>query len=255
MKKTLIAVVAVFALLGVTLAAQKPPTTTAQKPATTAQKAPATAAQKPAAAAEKPAAAAQKPLDIKTLPPAVQKGIQEQTKGAQIKNISKEVEEGKTQYEVETTVSGRTRDLTFDTAGKVIAIEEEALDMKTLPPAIQKGVQDQTKGAQIKNISSTVENGKTQYEVETLVNGRTRDLTFDSTGTAIVIEEEATLDSIPAPAKAAIQKKVAGSKITKVETLTRGKTTTYEATFTTKAGKASEVEVNADGSAAKPVEK
>jgi uncharacterized membrane protein YkoI len=182
MKKTLIAVVAVFVLLGAAFAAQKAPSATAQKaPAAAAQKAPAAAAKKPAAP---------KSLDLKTLPPAVQNGIQAETKGATIKNISKEVEDGKTQYEVETTV-----------------------------------------------------------------NGKSRDLTFDSAGTTIEIEQEVTLDSIPAPVRAAIEKKTAGGKITKVETVTRGKTTTYEATFTTKAGKTSEVAVNADGSVAKSVEK
>jgi hypothetical protein len=43
------------------------------------------------------AAAAADKLQIKDLPPSVQKTVQEQTKIAQIKNISKETEGGKTQ--------------------------------------------------------------------------------------------------------------------------------------------------------------
>jgi uncharacterized membrane protein YkoI len=89
-------------------------------------------------------------------------------------------------------------------------------------------------------------NGKTEYEIETILNGHTRDLMLDASGGLISVEEEAALDSIPAPAKAAIQKQAVGGKITRVEILTKGKTVAYEAGIE-KAGKASEVVVKADG--------
>ncbi|HEV3200002.1 MAG TPA: hypothetical protein VGZ73_18990 [Bryobacteraceae bacterium] len=54
------------------------------------------------------ALAAEKSLAPKDLSPAVQKTIQDETKGAEIKN-SKETEKGVTQYEVETIVSGKHR--------------------------------------------------------------------------------------------------------------------------------------------------
>ena len=123
---------------------------------------------------------------------------------------------------------------------------EKPLTLKDLPPAIQKAVLAQTQGAEIKGLSKEVENGKTEYEVETILKGHTRDLMLDASGGLISVEEEATLDSIPGPAKAAIQKQAVGGKITRVEILTKGKTVAYEAGIN-KGGKASEVAVKADG--------
>jgi len=63
----------------------------------------------------------------------------------------------------------------------------------------------------------------------------------------IETEDEVDLDSIPAAAKAAIQKRATGGAITKVEKLTAGSTVSYEAAIKTKAGRNIEVGVNADG--------
>ena len=125
------------------------------------------------------------------------------------------------------------------------------LQMKDLPPAVQKTVQDQTKGAEIKGLSKETENGKTSYEVETMVNGKHRDFIVDAKGTVTEVEEETALGSIPAAAKAAIEKKVAGGKIGLVEIMTRGGATFYEAAYTSKDGKKHSVLVKPDGAEAK----
>ena len=125
-----------------------------------------------------------------------------------------------------------------------------AVKLKDLPEAVQRTVTEQTKGAQIKSIAKEVEKGKTLYEVETTVNGRTRDLTIDTSGSVVDIEEEIALDGIPAAAKAAIEKQAAGGKVTRVEMLTRGREVLYEAVIVN-GRKKSEVTVRADGSPAK----
>ena len=61
------------------------------------------------------------------------------------------------------------------------------------------------------------EHGVTQYEVETMLNGKHRDLEVDTKGNLLVVEEETNIDSIPAPAKAAILKKVGAGKLASVE--------------------------------------
>jgi uncharacterized membrane protein YkoI len=124
---------------------------------------------------------------------------------------------------------------------------ETKIQMKELPPAVQSAVESQTNGAQIVGISKETEKGKTVYEVETRLNGKSRDISFDGTGAVIEIEEQAALDSIPAAAKAAIAKKTVGGKIKTVETVTKGSTIVYEAAYT-KAGKSHEFQVRADGS-------
>ena len=60
-----------------------------------------------------------------------------------------------------------------------------------------------------------------------------------------MVEEETSIDSIPAAAKAAILKKVGDGKLGMVELFMRGGETMYEAAYTTKAGKKHEVLVKA----------
>ena len=124
--------------------------------------------------------------------------------------------------------------------------------MKDLPAAVQQAIHAQIEGAAIKGMSAEKENGLgMEYEVETMLNGKSRDLTFDERGTVIEVEQEVALDTLPpAAARAAIEKHAAPGKIVKVETVTRGAVTTYEATYN-KGGRSHEVGVKADGSPVK----
>ena len=127
---------------------------------------------------------------------------------------------------------------------------DKPIKIEDLPPAVQKAVHEHTKGADLKGLSKEVENGKTFYEVETVVNGHSRDLLLDKTGAVVELEEEVALDNIPAPVKSAIEKKSAGGKIIKVEMVSKGPSVSYEAAITEN-GKKLEVAVKPDGSSAK----
>ena len=127
---------------------------------------------------------------------------------------------------------------------------EKPVKLSDLPPAVQKAIEAQTKGAEIKGFSTETEKGKTFYEAETRLNGRGRDLLFDKTGTLVELEEETALDAIPAPARSAIQKKGADGKVLKVEMVTSGSRVSYEAEIE-KNGKKSEFAVKSDGTASK----
>ena len=129
-----------------------------------------------------------------------------------------------------------------------------SLQLKDLPAAVQKTVQDNLKGGEIKNISKEKEKGVTQYEVETIVNGKHRDIEVDAAGKLMEVEEETDLATVPAAAKAAIEKKVAGGKIGMVELVIGHGQTLYEAEYTTKGGKKQEVMVKADGTEVKEEE-
>ncbi len=129
----------------------------------------------------------------------------------------------------------------------VALVAETPVKMKDLPPAVQKAVEEQTKGAQIKGLSKEVEKGKTMYEVETTLSGKSRDLLFDATGALVSVEEPVSIDAIPAPAKATLVKLAAGGTIKSIESVTKAQTVTYEAVIA-KGLKKSEVVVGADGS-------
>jgi hypothetical protein len=132
-------------------------------------------------------------------------------------------------------------------ASAVAFAGETSVKMKDLPPAVQKTVEEQTRGAQIKGLSKEIEKGTTTYEVETMLNGKARDLLIDSTGALVSVEEPVAIDTIPAAAKAAIEKLAAGGKIKSIESVTKGPTVSYEAVIV-KGLKKSEVVVGADGS-------
>jgi uncharacterized membrane protein YkoI len=121
---------------------------------------------------------------------------------------------------------------------------EKSVDRKTLPAAVQTAIsQEEAKGGAIGRITEEKEQGKTTYEVETKVAGRSRDLVFSPAGTLIESEDETAIAAIPPAARAAFEK---AGKVLKVERVTRGASVTYEAEIE-KAGKKSELAVDAAG--------
>jgi uncharacterized membrane protein YkoI len=120
---------------------------------------------------------------------------------------------------------------------------ETKIKLADLPAPVQKTVQEQTKNAELKGLSKEVENGKTFYEIETIVNGKSRDLLVDPSGNIVETEEATTLESVPAAVKAALAPK---GKILRIETVTKGNAVSYEAVVS-KNGKKSEIAVEADG--------
>lgn len=99
-------------------------------------------------------------------------------------------------------------------------------------------------------MNKEAEAGKTRYEVETKVNGHSRDVSLDARGNLVEIEEETDIAAIPSAAREALTKLAAGGKMGKVETVTSGSAVSYE-TVVTRGGKHKEVAVNADGSSHK----
>jgi hypothetical protein len=130
--------------------------------------------------------------------------------------------------------------------------KSKTLQLKDLPPSVQKTVQDNLKGGAIKTIGKEKEDGIEQYEIETTLNGKSRDFNVAVDGRLLVIEEATTIDAIPAAAKTAILKKVGGGTVTTVETFAKpGQPLLYEAAYKDAKGKRHEMLVNADGKAAK----
>ena len=132
-----------------------------------------------------------------------------------------------------------------------VSAAEKRVKMESLPPAVQKTVQEQAKGATIRGLSIEIEDGKTFYEAELKVNGHNKDVLIDPNCAVVEVEEEVALDSLPAAAKDAIQKHAAKGKIVLVESVSKNDTlVAYEAKIKT-AGKTSEISVKPDGSPAK----
>ncbi len=123
-------------------------------------------------------------LALKDLPKPVQVTVQKETQGATIVGISKETDAGKTIYEIETKVSGHSRDMLVDAKGALTEVEEEtALD--SLPAAVQAGIKTSIgksklvkletvmNGTKVKTgYSALVETGGKQSEIEMGLDGK-----------------------------------------------------------------------------------
>ncbi len=133
-------------------------------------------------------------------------------------------------------------------SGAVQAQEtEKRVMMKDLPAAVQATVKEQSKGAKLIGLAMETEDGKTFYEAELKINGRSRDVTIDPAGKVVTIEEQVALAALPPAAKAAILKQAGKGKILLVESITENNAiVAYEAHVKT-AGKMAEIKVNSDG--------
>jgi uncharacterized membrane protein YkoI len=141
------------------------------------------------------------------------------------------------------------------TAALVIALatfsaaqaQEKKLKREQLPPAVEKIVAEQSKGATIVGFATEVEHGKRLYEVELKVDGRGKDISMDKNGNIVEVEEEVSMDSLPDAVKEGLKKAARAGTIAKIESLTKnGKLVAYEAVVKTGA-KRSEIQVAPDG--------
>ena len=105
-------------------------------------------------------------------------------------------------------------------AGIAAPAAERSISRDKLPEAVRKTVDEQSKGATIVGFAKETEGGKTYYEAEMRVNGRTKDVLMDPTGKVVNIEEEVPLDTVPAAVKAGFEKRAGKRKIVLVESIT-----------------------------------
>lgn len=126
-------------------------------------------------------------------------------------------------------------------------LAETKIERSQLPAAVEKTVQQETQGATIKGFSKERENGVEQYEVETVVDGHTRDMDIAKDGTVLEVEEEVAMSTLPSSVQSSIQARANGAQVTKVESMKKkGKLVAYEAS-TVKNGKKGEFQVGPNG--------
>ncbi len=125
--------------------------------------------------------------------------------------------------------------------------QEKKIQRSQLPPAVEKTVEEQRKGAMMRGFSQEWENGQTFYEAEMIINGHSKDVLMDVNGSVVEVEEQVLIESLPPEVRTGLQAKAGDGKIVKVETLNKkGKLVAYEAKVL-KDGKKSEVQVSPDG--------
>jgi uncharacterized membrane protein YkoI len=121
----------------------------------------------------------------------------------------------------------------------------KTVDLSKYPAPVRATIEAETKNATIKGVSKETEKGKTEYEVETIVDGRTRDFMVDPGGKVTLVEEQIALTAAPQAVQTELAKR---GTVLRLEKVMRGTAAaTYEAQVKSKAGKTSSVELDADG--------
>jgi uncharacterized membrane protein YkoI len=129
------------------------------------------------------AAAQEKPLQIKDLPEAVQRTVREQSKGAFIRTITEETEDGIQQYEVRTVVKGRQRDFNVDTEGKLLAVEEQTR-IDSIPAAAKAAILKEVGTGKLGTVEIVTKGNSTVYEASyTAADSSRRSITVKPDGT------------------------------------------------------------------------
>ena len=115
-------------------------------------------------------------------------------------------------------------------AFSVVQAQEKKITREQLPPAVEKTVAEQSKGATVNGFATEVEKGKRLYEVELTINGHGKDISMDKGGNIVEVEEEVAMDSLPSAVQEGLRQAAGTGTIGKIESLTKkGKLVAYEA--------------------------
>src|SRR5882724_3774103 len=125
--------------------------------------------------------------------------------------------------------------------------QEKKLTRKQLPPAVEKTVARESEGATIKGFATEVEKGQRLYEAELLVNGHHKDISMNRQGEIVEIEEEVSMDSLPATVQAGLRKAAGSAMIGMIESLTKNGTLVAYEGHVKRGLKRSEIQVGPQG--------
>jgi Putative beta-lactamase-inhibitor-like, PepSY-like len=105
-------------------------------------------------------------ISVEKLPAAIKKAIKKKFPKAEIEKASKEVEDGRTTYEVLLEVDDRPIDVAFKADGTILEIERE-IPFKELPAKVKKSLETKYPGAKIEKVEMVTkgEDGPAVYEI------------------------------------------------------------------------------------------
>ncbi len=107
-------------------------------------------------------------------------------------------------------------------AATAAAAGEEKVAFDKLPGAVKEAVKKHFPEAKVRGAASEVEDGKTTYEVELTVEGRSVNVAMNAEGKILEVEKEITVGKLPRAVRKRLAKKYPGAKIEKAEQITRG---------------------------------
>jgi hypothetical protein len=119
---------------------------------------------------------------------------------------------------------------------------------EALPQAVRETAKAHMENAFPVSIGSAKGEQGWDYQVNTRVDGKYHDLVIDEKGKLVAVKDETDLASIPAAAKATLEKQAAASKLITLEKVTEGAQVSYHAIMKDDArGATVQLRVAADG--------
>jgi hypothetical protein len=124
-------------------------------------------------------------VKMKDLPAPVQQSVREQSRGAKIRGLSVETENGVTSYEVELLVNGHGRDVLIDPSGAVVSVEEQVA-LASLPADVRSAIVRSAGGGRIVLVESISKGGAVEaYEAHVRRGRKTVEIKVGSDGQLI----------------------------------------------------------------------
>ena len=122
---------------------------------------------------------------MRDLPEPVRRTVEEQARGAALRGLSREVENGKTYYEAELKVAGHGKDVLIDASGAVVEIEE-VVPMASLPAPARESLQKIIAVGKLVKLESITRNGSVAaYEATIRKGGKTTEVKVTPAGTRV----------------------------------------------------------------------
>jgi hypothetical protein len=129
----------------------------------------------------------------------------------------------------------------------VAQAQEKKIYKGSLPAAVERTVARESQGATIKGFATEVKRGQRFYEASLIVNGHSKDILIDKDGNIVEVEEEVSMDSLPAAVQEALKKAAGSGTIETIESLTKNeKLVAYEA-HVKRGTKRAEIQVGQNG--------
>ncbi len=125
--------------------------------------------------------AADERLGKKDVPAPVLQAFQKAYPGATVKGYGKEVEKGKTCFEIESVEGGKTRDLLYLPDGTVVEIEEGVAESE-LPAAVKGAIASKHPGGRIEKAERNTRGAAVQYDVRIAAGKGRIEMSVDPAG-------------------------------------------------------------------------
>jgi len=159
-------------------------------------------------------------LKMADLPPSVRTAIRAEVGKGRVTSVEKVTDDSDIVYDVEIRKNNKARNFTFDSEGGLL---DREVFMDEVSAPVQDAIKKNAGAAEIQEITKTVAEGKTSYEVEYGSETAPRTFTLDETGQ--LLEKEVLLTETPAAVRETIRRELAGKTASDItETFDDGET-------------------------------